>query len=145
MVLMRRGFSLAELAVSLAIAAIVAALALPRLAGILDLLAADAAARDVTTALTVARSVAIAQSRWSRFLIGPDSLRIDLWAVAGWEPHLRWPGPAERGVALRVTNPQVIFGPTGIGWGASNTTVTLSRGSQVETITTSRVGRVKRW
>ncbi|MBI4420142.1 MAG: prepilin-type N-terminal cleavage/methylation domain-containing protein [Gemmatimonadetes bacterium] len=142
---MRRGFTLVELVVTLAIAGVVAALALPRLAGILDLLAADAAARDVTTALSVTRGVAVANGQRSRLLIGPDSLRIDLWGQSGWEPYRRWPGPEERGVNLRVSNPTIVFGPTGIGWGASNTTVTLSRGSRIEKITTSRVGRVKRW
>jgi hypothetical protein len=44
-----------------------------------------------------------------------------------------------------VSNPLVVFGPTGMGWGVSNTRITLQRGSQVETITVSRVGRVKRW
>ena len=142
---MRRGFSLVELAVTLAIAAVVAAVALPRLAGILDLLAADAAAREVTTALAVTRHAAMSQSRRARLLIDGDSLSIDLWGASGWESYLRWPGPADRGVALFASNPEVVFGPTGIGWGASNTTVTLTRGSHIETVTTSRVGRVKRW
>ena len=142
---MDRGFSLVELTISMAIAAAVAAMALPRFAGTLDWLAADAAARDVTTSLAVARNAAVAQGRRSRLFIDRDSLRIDLWGVAGWEPYLRWPGPTERGVALQVSNPEVVFGPTGIGWGASNTTVTLTRGSHIETVTTSRVGRVKRW
>jgi hypothetical protein len=47
-------------------------------------------------------------------------------------------------VSLQVSNPVVAFSPIGVGWGASNTTITLRRGSQVETITTSRVGRVRR-
>jgi len=44
-----------------------------------------------------------------------------------------------------VSNPVVVFDAIGIGWGASNTTVVLRRGTRVEKITLSRIGRVKRW
>lgn len=135
-----------ELVISLGVAAVVAAVALPRLASILDLVAADSAARDVTTMLAVARNAAVTHGRRARLVIALDTLRVDLWNdAAGWEPFQRWPGPGDRAVQLSVTNPQVVFSPIGVGWGASNTTVTLRRGSHVETITTSRVGRVKRW
>ena len=142
---MRKGFSLPEIVVVLAIAAVLSAVALPRLGGLLDALAADAAARDVTMALAVTRSAAVERGKRARLVIRADSLNIDLWENADWEPFLRWTGPADRGVSLLVSNPQVVFSPTGIGWGVSNTKVTLSRGSHIETITTSRVGRVKRW
>lgn len=142
---MRNGFSLPELVVVLAIAAVLFAVALPRLSGVLDATAADAAARDITTALAVARSAAVERGKRARLVIQQDSLRIDLWGNADWEPFLRWAGPQDRGVSLQVSNPQVMFSPTGIGWGVSNTKVTLTRGSHIETITTSRIGRVKRW
>ena len=142
---MRRGFSLMELSVSLTVIAAVAAFALPRIAGVLDALATDAAARDITTALAVTRNAAIMQGRLVRLRIDLDTLRIDRLSDAGWEPFLRWPGPAERGASLQVSNPEIVFGPTGVGWGASNTTVTIARGSHAAKITTSRVGRVKRW
>jgi prepilin-type N-terminal cleavage/methylation domain-containing protein len=141
----RKGFSLPEIVVVLAIAAVMSAVALPRLSGIMDAMAADAAARDVTTALAVTRSAAVERGKRARLVIQADSLRIDLWGNADWEPFLRWVGPADRRVSLQVSNPQVVFSPTGIGWGVSNTKVTLTRGSHIETITTSRVGRVKRW
>jgi hypothetical protein len=69
---------------------------------------------------------------------------VDREGPLGWEPYARWPGPAAAGVALRVTNPEIVFGPLGLGWGLANTRVELRRGSQIETITTSRLGRVKR-
>lgn len=141
----RKGFSLAELMVVLAIIAVLSAVTLPRVPDILDAVSTDAAARDVTTALAVARHAAIGLGRRVRLLIQPDSLRVDLWGNADWEPYLRWSGPDFRGVSLQVSNPQVVFSSSGIGWGVSNTKVTLSRGSHIETITTSRVGRVKRW
>lgn len=142
---MRRGFSLAELAVTVVILGLVTMLALPRLNGVLDWVALDAAARDVTGALAVARYAAVMQASRSRVVIADDSLRIDRWEQAGWTPFARWAGPAHRAVTIEVTNPEVIFGPTGMGWGPSNTSVMLRRGARTALITVSRVGRVKRW
>jgi prepilin-type N-terminal cleavage/methylation domain-containing protein len=142
---MGKGFSLVELAVVLVIVGIFAAVGLPRLQRLLDWIATDHAARAVTTALAVGRHGAVMQATRSRVIIAADTLRIDRFGAGGWEPWWRRPGPAEWGVQMSVSNPVVTFGPTGMGWGLSNTKVVLWRGSQVETITTSRVGRVKRW
>ncbi|HKC39250.1 MAG TPA: type II secretion system protein [Gemmatimonadales bacterium] len=142
---MARGFSLIELVFVLCIIALLASIGLPRLQPFLDRIAADRAARDVTTALAVARHGAVLQGMRARLTIDADSLRIDRLEPAGWTPWRRWLGPAALRVDLAVSNPEVVFGPTGMGWGVSNTKVVLRRGSQVETITVSRVGRVKRW
>src|SRR5258705_50642 len=142
---MAKGFSLIELAFVLCIIAVLAAAGVPRLGPFLDRIAADQAARDVSVALAVARHGAVLQGMRSRLTIDGDSLRIDRLEADGWTPWRRWPGPAHLRVQLEVSNPEIVFGPTGMGWGVSNTKVVLRRGSQVETITVSRVGRVKRW
>ena len=142
---MRSGFSLPELLVVLAIVAVGTVLALPRLGDVLDWVAADGAARDVTTALAVTRAAAVTQSTLARVDIGADSLRIDIQVDGVWGPWRRYPGPAARRVQLEVSNPEVIYAPSGLGWGPANSTITLRRGAREETITTSRVGRVKRW
>jgi prepilin-type N-terminal cleavage/methylation domain-containing protein len=143
--LMARGFSLTELTVAVTVAALLLAIGLPRLEGLLDWAAADRAAREVTTALAVARAAAVMRGTRARVTIAADTLRIDRWEETDWQPYQRWPGPISRGVTLEVSNPEVVFGPTGMGWGASNTRIVLRRGSYTETITTSRLGRVKRW
>src|SRR5437879_1493901 len=118
---------------------------LPRRGWVLYWLARDNEAVRGTTALAVTRHVAIMRGARARLVVASDSLRIDRWDDRTWTPVLRWVGPREAGVRLEVSNPEIAFGPTGIGWGASNTTVVLRRGSRFETITTSRLGRVKRW
>jgi len=123
---MRRGLTLAELMVVLAILAIVTAVTLPRLAGVRDWIAVDTAAHDVTAAITVARSAAISQGTRSRAMIAPDSLRIDRWQGDSWGELHRWPGPDGHGVALEVSNPVVVFDPIGLAFGLSNTTVVLA-------------------
>jgi len=142
---MSPGAALLELAIVIVLAGLLAAIAVPRARAALDYAAADAAAREITTALAVARQSAIRHGVRARLVIGADSLRGELWDGARWQPGARWPGPAAHGVSVQVSNPIVTYAPNGVGWGASNTTVTLRRGSQIETITTSRVGRVRRW
>lgn len=139
------GFTALELMLVICIAGLLMTLWLPRAARLMDWLNTQRALRDMTTALAVARHGAVLQATRARLTIGADSLEIDRLHAGGWEPWWHKPGPASYGVLLRVSNPVVVFGPNGIGWGASNTTIVLTRGSQVETITVSRVGRVKIW
>jgi prepilin-type N-terminal cleavage/methylation domain-containing protein len=141
---MRRGFTLLELVVVLAIVAVLTTFAVSRLIPLVDWIAADGAARDVTSALAVTRTAAVLRGTRARLRIAADSLRVDREGPAGWEPYARWAGPASAGVTLTVSNPEVVFSPLGIAWGLSNTRIVLSRGSQIETITTSRLGRVRR-
>src|SRR5207244_9861964 len=134
-----------EPTVPVAVTASATAVTLPRLGGVLHGLAVDAEAAKVTTALAVTRHVAIMRGARARLVVAVDSLRIDRWDDRTWTPLLRWGGPQEAGVRLEVSNPEIVFGPTGIGWGASNTTVVLRRGPRFEVMTASRLGRGKRW
>lgn len=142
---MRRGITLAELMVVVAIVAIVMAVTIPRMAALRDWIAVNTAAQDVTTALAVAQNAAVMHGTRTRAVIAVDSLRIDRWQGDTWGDLLRWPGPGERGVTLEVSNPVVVFDAIGLAWGLSNTKVVLRRGTRSETITISRLGRVKRW
>jgi type II secretory pathway pseudopilin PulG len=141
---MARGTTLVELVIALTLAGIVLALAVPRLAGVRDGIAADAAARDVTTAIAVARQAAMFEGRRTRLTVTADSLAVDVLGPSGWVAHTRWPGPASRGVGVATSNAVITFAPTGIAWGASNTGITLTRGSHLETVFVSRLGRVRR-
>src|SRR5438046_8530462 len=120
---MRRGLTLAELVVVLAILAIVTAVTLPRLAGVRDWIAVDTAAQEVISAIAVARSAAVMQGTRSRAVIAADSLRLDRWWESAWEDLHRWPGPERHGVALEASNPVGVFEPTGLAGGLSNTSV----------------------
>src|SRR2546430_17050361 len=142
---MRRGFTLTELAVVLAILAVVTAITLSRVQSWLDWIAVNTAAQDVTTAVAVTRSAAVMQGGRRRLVIARDSLRIDRWAGDSWRPSERWPGPDQHGVSLDVSNPVVVFDPIGLAWGLSNTTVVLRRGVRSETITLFRLGPGERW
>lgn len=139
------GFTVLELLVVTCIAGLLMTLWFPRAARLIDWINTDRARHDMTTALAVARHGAVLQATRARLTISADTLRIDRLEATGWTPWWRQPGPASHGVLLQVSNEVVVFGPTGVGWGASNTKIVLSRGSQAETITVSRLGRVKVW
>jgi prepilin-type N-terminal cleavage/methylation domain-containing protein len=142
---MQRGYSLVELAIVLTVMGLMTALALPGWTTLLDRIAVERAATEVTTALAVARNIAVLRATRTRLTVVADSLRIDEWGDRTWQPTWRWPGPADNAVSLEVSNGTIIFGAIGIGAGFSNTTVVLRRGTQAAKITMSRVGRVKRW
>ena len=142
---MAKGFTLLELVVVTCMAAILTALWLPRAARLMDWLATERAVRDVTTALAVGQHGAVARATRARVSFDVDTIRVDRFESQGWVPSWRTPGPASHGVQMEVSNPVVVFGPTGMAWGVSNTRIVLRRGSQAETITMSRVGRVKHW
>lgn len=141
---MARGFTLIELAVVAVVAGFVLALTLPRFGRALDHYAADAEAREITTLIATARYTAVSQGKRARLRLSPDSLVIDTLGAIDWGLHRSWRGPAAHGVAFATNNAIVTFAPTGIAWGVSNTTITLRRGSHVETVIVSRLGRVRR-
>src|SRR2546425_11103168 len=114
---MRRGFSLLELIVTLAAAAVVTAITLPRLGGVLDWLAVDAEAAKVTTGLAVTRHVAILRGTRARLVVAVDSLRIDRWDGRTWTPLVRWVGPGDAGARVEGSNPEAGVGATRIGGG----------------------------
>ena len=46
-------------------------------------------------------------------------------------------------VTLRATRDTVTYAPTGLGWGLANTTIVVARGARAESVTVSRLGRVR--
>jgi hypothetical protein len=50
---------------------------------------------------------------------------------------------AAHGVTLRASRDTLTFAPTGLGHGASNTTIVVSRGRRADTLVVSRLGRVR--
>ncbi len=141
---MRRGVSLVELVVVVAIIGTVTGLLLPRWGGFRDRTAVSRATSEVASFYHQARYGAILRAQTVRIEFGNATLRAVYEGVQDSTFLLR-PGPARYDVVLEGSRTVIRIGPNGIGYGAANTTLVLRRGEVADTLTTSRLGRLKRW
>jgi len=141
---MARGATLLELVVVLAIVAGLAALGAPLLHSSLDRGAVERAAADVSVAHRTARALAVHRGSRVALRMSAESLTIVVLSSGADVPWQQRAGPASRGVTLEITRAEVTFGPSGLGWGAANTTIRLSRGTAQAVLVASRLGRLRR-
>jgi len=138
---MRRGSSLLELLLALAIAGLLLGIALPQFGLFRDRLAVTEEAGRIAAAHRRARITAILYSRPVTLTIDPDSLSIAVDADSG----ISWstPGPSAHGVTLAGGSRPITFSPIGITTGVSNATFRLTRGAASRTVVVSRLGRLR--
>jgi prepilin-type N-terminal cleavage/methylation domain-containing protein len=141
---MRDGVTLAELVMVLTITGILAALAFPRTAGWMDRLKVTRAGTQLASFYQTARFAAIYRSQRVRLEFGQDSLRA-VFEGPRDSVFLRWLGPGQYGVRSTASRRVIWIQPNGLGFGAANTKIVLKRGAAAESLTTSRLGRLKRW
>lgn len=138
---MRPGLTLVEVLLVCTFTALVAAIGIPRAQYILDGLRLRQAAHEVAGALTLARAAAIRRGDYTQMIVDEP---IGAIRVAG--PHdtllVRDLRRLHR-VALRASRDTVTFAPTGLGFGIANSTIVVSIGARAETVTVSRLGRMR--
>lgn len=138
---MRRGLTLLELVLVLAIMGLVAGIAIPQFQRVADTLAVHNAALGIVSAHRRARMSAILQNRPLELTIRADTLAIrapgapeDLWHAAG---------PQADGVELTGPTYALVFSPVGLTMGVSNASYRLTRGTATRTVIVSRLGRLR--
>ncbi len=137
----RPGFTMVEQLLTMTVLAITAAISVASGAPLLDSAAVEAAAHEATTLFALARDYAIATGAPTSIRIDQSQQRIivhttrDTLAVA----HL-----SRASVRTTGTRDSMAYSPSGLGIGAANLQLTLSRGHRSDTITVSRLGRVRR-
>lgn len=138
---MRRGVTLAELVVVCTLTALVAGIAVPRTRGLLDGLRLRQAAHEVAGALTLARAAAIQRGTYIRLVVDEPSgaVRVESDTDTILKRGL---GRLHR-VALRASRDTITYAPTGLGFGVANSTIVVSIGQRAETVTVSRLGRMR--
>ncbi|MEA3245395.1 MAG: prepilin-type N-terminal cleavage/methylation domain-containing protein [Gemmatimonadota bacterium] len=136
----RRANTLVELVLTLVLLGIVAAVAVPNVRTIADRLNVRAATQDVVLGLWAARNVAAMRGENASFIVEAGSGRVRV--VAGADTVFARDLAARRGVRVSATRDSITYAPTGLGYGAANTTIVIARGRRADTITTSRLGRV---
>ena len=137
----RAGATLPELIVVLVISSLSLSLAQPPLKRGYDRLMTRGAAREVATLFHTARAWAIASGRPTAVHLRDDIARAVV--VRRDETLLvRTPG-ISFGVAMQSSRDSTAFTSIGLGFGAANLSVELSRGSAADTVFVSREGRVR--
>jgi len=148
---MQRGFTLLEIVAVLVVLGVFAALIGPRVNGWADTIAVGRAMEDLRGAYLRARMAAIYGSARVHVTISPDSLVAIAETGSSVAENVtdtllfRVRGPSYHGVSVEATRNVVRFYPTGIGLGGTNTKIVLRRGMAAESLTVSRLGRLKRW
>lgn len=139
-----RGSTLLELLIALAIIGTLVVIAAPRFATWSDRLAAERAARDLALFYQQARTAAMFRGTRVRLEFGETALRAVFEGVTD-STFLVRPGPARHGVTLTASRAVIRIYSNGMGLGAANTKLVVRRGVAAESLTTSRLGRLKRW
>jgi len=139
---MRRGITLVELALAMTIVCLASALAVAGARLLLDGMRVRAATGEAHTLFGAARQLAILGSRMVTLEIDTTGRRIVVRAAAE-TLRVRELGEVH-GVTLTATRLSTTYGANGVGYGASNLTLIVRRGRAADTLTVSRLGRVRR-
>ncbi len=138
----RIGFTLIELLLALSVASILSAVAVPRFATLLDSSSVRGATNDVEALLETARHSAM--TRGERATVELDSAGAMVTLRIGRDSMIHRNLGALLGVRFRTTRTSVTYSQLGLGFGVSNLTLIVSKGAAAETLTVSRLGRVRR-
>jgi prepilin-type N-terminal cleavage/methylation domain-containing protein len=138
----RRAFTLLEITIVLTIAGILTAIAVPHFASLRDSSAVRAAATDLGAAFSSARQMAI--TRRTPVAVVFDTAAGIVRLRAGGHILEKRSLTAVYGIVLGANRDSAVYDARGLGYGASNLTVTIRRGTFVDTLTISRLGRT-RW
>jgi prepilin-type N-terminal cleavage/methylation domain-containing protein len=140
----RHGFTLPELLSVIAIIGILVSIVTPPMGRALDQAAAREGVERFAALYATTRQFAIARNALARLELDRTQRTATLSVrrtPAAWDTVGTYPlGSA----SIACTNPTIVFGPLGLGYGTSNTRVVFSRGAAADTVTTSRTGRLRR-
>lgn len=136
-----RGTTLPELLIALVVAGILAGIGVSGAAHLADTLAARGAARELRAALGTTRHLAVLRA--TRAALTLDTARAELAVRLAAETALVRPLGALYGVRLSSSRDSIAYRGDGLGWGAANARLVVRRGAAAETVTVSRLGRVR--
>ena len=136
---MRSGFTQLELMVVLIIGGILTTLGIPRLVRLRDASSVRAAMTDVGSAFATARQASV--TRRTTVSIVFDTAGGALRVSSAGETILRRSLRATYSVSIGANRDSAVYDARGLGYGVTNLSLTVRRGTFVDTLTMSRLGR----
>ncbi|MEO7457997.1 MAG: hypothetical protein ABIY52_17200 [Gemmatimonadaceae bacterium] len=137
----RVGYTLVELALVLVVIGLTAAVGIRQVHLYLDRIATRDAVRAAGALVERARDEAIALHTVVSVRVDTASASLEL--LASGVPPARTLLGAMHGVTLSTSRDSITFDVRGLGYGAANLTLVTRRGRAADTLTTSRLGRVR--
>jgi Tfp pilus assembly protein FimT len=136
---MRSGMTQLELLVVLIVGGVLTALAIPRLVHLRDASSVRSAMTDIGSAFATARQVAV--TRRTSVAVVFDTSAGTLRVSSAGETILRRSLRASYSVSLGANRDSAVYDARGLGFGVTNLSLTVRRGTFVDTLTMSRLGR----
>jgi len=137
----RNAFTIIESTVVIALITALAAITIPRASGFIDRIEVRGAITEIESMFSLARHTAIA--RGSQVSIDIDAPRRTLDIRSGADVLRTREVGAAHGVLLSTNRTSITYSPIGVGYGAANFSLIVSRRRVVDTVVVSRLGRVR--
>jgi prepilin-type N-terminal cleavage/methylation domain-containing protein len=141
-VINRAAFTIIEVVIVMTITAILASITIPRAGRFIDGIEVRGATTEAVSMFSLARHYAIAHGTQATLDIDPTA-RILSIKSSGQTVETRDLGVAH-GVNIDTNRTSITYSAIGVGYGAANFSMVLSRGRAADTIVVSRLGRVRR-
>lgn len=138
---MRRAFTAIELTIVMVVLAILSAIAMPGAGRLLDRIHVRAAVIEIESLFGAARHIAIARSTQASVEI--DTVARLVAVTVGGDTVRESATGAEHGVELATNRSSMTYAATGVGYGAANLSIVVRKGTAIDTIVVSRLGRVR--
>ena len=136
-----RGFTIVELSIVISIGAILTAFAAFRAGSFIDRIEVRGAVTEIESLFSLARHVAIA--RGAKSVLDIDTSVGELSIRVGTEQVARRDVGRDHGVTVASNRTSMTYSPIGVGYGAANFTMVVTRGAVADSIVVSRLGRVR--
>ena len=142
LVMRRPAFTLLEITIVLTVTGLLLLLAVPRFSALRDRQAVRSAIDEIGGSFAAARSAAVARREPVTVILDTADGAIEVRSLG--RTLFRRPVRAVYGTMLVSNRDSAVYDPRGLGYGVTNLTVVVRRGAMVDTLTMSRLGRV-RW
>src|SRR6185437_1183732 len=138
----RRAYTVLEMAIVVAMIGLLLAIAVPRVAAVRDRASVRAAMTDLSAAFSLARRTALSRRALVSVVLDTASGTVEVHSgnTRLWRRTLG----GSFGIVLGANRDSAVYDPRGLGYGVSNLSLSVRRGEMVDTLTMSRLGRV-RW